>query len=167
MSNNLVTQVIIEVDSVDPSPEVQISQVLLEAELEETNPTIQICDLFVEVEIVPLIGFYIGEIEVGYPTTIEFSSGDSLREFDRIDNIRDITARDANYTMYKFTWKILDSSIADRFEVARSQSMPVIISDTTVGMISFDGFVSDYTTKTLQDVPPLYEISMTVESDKQ
>ena len=98
------------------------------------------------------------------PVSIEGTIGDSLKEWDKIENVRDITARPGHYLAYKLKWVINNLDIVENFSDAQNQYMPVIISDT-VGMFQFYGFVQDFTFKTLYDTPPLYEISLVIESD--
>jgi len=81
-----------------------------------------------------------------------------------VENIREITARPGYYHIYKIKWDIVDTTVLGTLGNAREQTMPVVIADN-VGIFDFNGFITDYSEKTVQDVPPKYEVSATIEGE--
>ena len=119
----------------------------------------------IQVDNIPYPGeMYLGSYIVPMPTKIEGSIGGSLKEFDLVENIREITARPGYYHIYKIKWDIVDTTVLGTLGNAREQTMPVVIADN-VGIFDFNGFITDYSEKTVQDVPPKYEVSATIEGE--
>lgn len=164
MANKRVFQTDLEVGVLGTNKG-QVSQVFLDAYIEDTAAELRISHLFVEVAYVEYEGFFLGEINVPYPTEIEYAVGSSLREFDKVSNLREITSRPGTYFIYKFKWSLVKVQEYLLFEAAReAEYMPVRIWDSD-SLFDFSGFITDYKNVMVHDVPPLYEVSMTVESD--
>jgi hypothetical protein len=111
------------------------------------------------------VSFTIGSYSVDPPRSIEESVSDGLAEYDKVAGVRGIAARTGYSKGYKLQWTVFDTSTLATFESAVAQAMPVTISDTA-GLFSLTGFVLDYKVKTIMDVTPFYEVSMTLETDK-
>jgi hypothetical protein len=112
--------------------------------------------------------FVIGNVSVPYPTSIEYSIGDTLTEFDRCDNVRDITARAGRYRVFKFGWDILSRDTVEDFITASKQNMPVTMTLTSSNVVdSFTGFIIDLSIKTHNDKPAYYKVSATIETDRE
>jgi hypothetical protein len=110
--------------------------------------------------------FVIGDVSVPYPTSIEYSIGDTLTEFDKCDNVRDITARAGRYRAFKFGWDILSKDTVEDFITASEQDMPVTVTLTSSDVLdSFTGFISDLSIKTHNDKLAYYKVSATIETD--
>lgn len=107
---------------------------------------------------------HIGSYNVPMPTSIEDAAQKTLVEYDKVSNTRGITARGYNYSKYSLKWKILSKDILANFTSAKNQTFPVPVTATN-DLFNFSGFITDYKVQTVHDVPPFYEVSMTIESD--
>jgi len=109
---------------------------------------------------------FIGAVELPPPTSVEESIDSMLKEFDKIDNARDITAREGFFKKYKFTWEFLDKDIIEDFATANALAMPAaVVHEPT--MLSFNGFVTDVKVTTNRDVPGYYKAAMSIETDRE